>query len=386
MNLDKPGLSLVSVMKPKTRGASPGLGLVIGISHGSSIYYDYNNNTFIESCKHTHIAKWKRPDSFPTCPSYQLSNVLHYSYSQTWSHTGCLKRIISLGLSQTEKEMHHPEAPHSGMIGIKNQAPKKTKWFSWLVHPAASETSWGSWHSPGPAHQHCRFWLCPHSWLTQILNQKSFFQQKTTGHCPFLGGLFCFLVTGAAASAGAVSCVGVPRDCHPRGACWGMGACLQLSEEHGEQLGLRQTLSGTRFSTEGQFPWLCACWSCHSWWAHAAPCPLLQGHLSTSGAAPDRTAIAYMLSQPKTSGSRFLPCKTRMTNTSRPHKGVARLNTHVCKALTSYSPGSHRKAHKQTNLQIGALNQGEGWACAATACEGRVQPTRGKEKKPFLGT
>lgn len=54
MNLDKPGPSLEFVMKLKTRGVSPGLGLVVDISHGSSIYYDYNNNTFIQSCKHTH--------------------------------------------------------------------------------------------------------------------------------------------------------------------------------------------------------------------------------------------------------------------------------------------------------------------------------------------
>lgn len=70
MNLDKPGLSLEFVMKPKTKGVSPALGLVIDISHGSSIYYDYSNNTFIQSCKRTHnTAKWKSPDSFPTCPS-----------------------------------------------------------------------------------------------------------------------------------------------------------------------------------------------------------------------------------------------------------------------------------------------------------------------------
>lgn len=54
MNLDKPGPRTEVVMKPKTRGVSPGLGLVIDISHGSHIYYDYNNNAFMQSCEHTH--------------------------------------------------------------------------------------------------------------------------------------------------------------------------------------------------------------------------------------------------------------------------------------------------------------------------------------------
>lgn len=135
---------------------------------------------------------------------------------------------------------------------------------------------------------------------------------------------------------------------------------------------------GTCFSAEG----LRACRGCHGWWAHVAPCPPLQYF----GAAPGRTAIAYGLSQPKTSGSLFLPYKTRMTNTSRPHKGVGRLNVRVCEALTSNSPGSHREAHKQTNPQMWEPSRGEGWACAATVGEGRVQPQRRKEKRPFPGT
>lgn len=64
------------------------------------------------------------------------------------------------------------------------------------------------------------------------------------------------------------------------------------------------------------------------------------------GTASGRMAFACGLPQIKTSGSQFLPCKTRMTNTSQPHKGVTRLNMQVCKTHSSYSPGSHRKAHK----------------------------------------
>lgn len=190
MNLDKPGLSLEFVMNPKPRGVSPGLGLVIDILTALVfIMITITTHLYRAASIHT-LQSEKVQTAFLPVQAYQLSNVLHYS--QTWSHTGCLKKIISLELSQTKKKIYHPEAPHLGMIGIKNQAPKKTKWFSWLVHPAASETSWGSWQSPGPAHQHCRFWLCPHSWLTQILNQKSFFQQKTTGHSPSFFLFFFF--------------------------------------------------------------------------------------------------------------------------------------------------------------------------------------------------
>lgn len=42
------------------------------------------------------------------------------------------------------------------------------------------------------------------------------------------------------------------------------------------------------------------------------------------GVTPGGTAIACELSQTKTSGSQFLSYKTRMTNTSQPHKGVER--------------------------------------------------------------
>lgn len=102
-------------------------------------------------------------------------------------------------------------------------------------------------------------------------------------------------------------------------------------------------------------------------------------------AAPGRTATDYRLFQTERSGSWFLPCKQRITNTSQPHKGVVRIKTRVCKALTSYSPGSHREGHKQTNPQMWMLSQGQGWAHSAATQEGRVLPKRQK-KKSFLGT
>jgi len=90
----------------------------------------------------------------------------------------------------------------------------------------------------------------------------------------------------------------------------------------------------------------------------------------------------WALSQTKTSGSWFLPCRMRLTNTSRPPEGVARLSTHVCETLASYAPGSHREAHEQADLQMRELSWGEGWACGAATCKGRLQPKKWKKALP----
>ena len=105
MNLDKPGLSLQFVMKPKTRGVSPGLGLLIDISHGSSIYYDYNNNTFIQSWKyHTTLQSEKVQTALLPVRADWLNDVLRHGCTLTWSRTGCLKKnTLSSGLSQAKK-------------------------------------------------------------------------------------------------------------------------------------------------------------------------------------------------------------------------------------------------------------------------------------------
>lgn len=151
--------------------------------------------------------------------------------------------------------------------------------FSWLVHPAASETSQGSWQSPGSAHQQCRFWLSPCSLLTWILTPNFFFPAENY----WVLSLFFFFLTGAAASAVAASCVEYLWGQPPQGmraGAWDHAPGFLKSWGGGGQ-GPHQALSGTCFSAVGQLPQLCAHWSCHSWWAHVVPSPPLQGHLST---------------------------------------------------------------------------------------------------------
>lgn len=50
----------------------------------------------------------------------------------------------------------------------------------------------------------------------------------------------------------------------PGALCYGTGSRSGLSEECGEWPGLQQAPSEMHFSEEGQFPWLCASWGCHS--------------------------------------------------------------------------------------------------------------------------
>lgn len=128
------------------------------------------------------------------------------------------------------------------------------------------------------------------------------------------------------------------------------------------------------FSEEGQFPWLCASWDCHGWWAPVASCPL-QGHLSTLELLLVEWPLPVSSPKPKHLVLSSCPVKQGWQT----HLNLTRVQRG-----TSYSPGSHREPHKQTNLQMWEPSQGGAGPVMLPRARERSSPRKGKSPSWLL--